>query len=65
MEVLLPAALRAARQTPAPLDAAVRLFDLIEKIAQRSAYLALLAEYPDTLARVAAWSPPAPGRPNT
>ncbi|RBL87826.1 bifunctional [glutamate--ammonia ligase]-adenylyl-L-tyrosine phosphorylase/[glutamate--ammonia-ligase] adenylyltransferase [Streptomyces cavourensis] len=53
MEVLLPAALRAARQTPAPLNAAVRLFDLIEKIAQRSAYLALLAEYPDTLARVA------------
>ncbi|WP_454673517.1 bifunctional [glutamate--ammonia ligase]-adenylyl-L-tyrosine phosphorylase/[glutamate--ammonia-ligase] adenylyltransferase [Achromobacter pestifer] len=53
METLLPAALRAARQTPAPLDAAVRLFDLIEKIAQRSAYLALLAEYPDTLARVA------------
>ena len=53
MEVLLPAALRAARQTTAPLNAAVRLFDLIEKIAQRSAYLALLAEYPDTLARVA------------
>ena len=49
----LPAALRAARQTPAPLQAAVRLFDLIETIAQRSAYLALLAEYPDTLARVA------------
>ncbi|WP_367351737.1 bifunctional [glutamate--ammonia ligase]-adenylyl-L-tyrosine phosphorylase/[glutamate--ammonia-ligase] adenylyltransferase [Achromobacter animicus] len=53
MEVLLPAALRAALQTPAPHEAAVRLFDLIEKIAQRSAYLALLAEYPDTLARVA------------
>ncbi|EHK64880.1 bifunctional [glutamate--ammonia ligase]-adenylyl-L-tyrosine phosphorylase/[glutamate--ammonia-ligase] adenylyltransferase [Achromobacter arsenitoxydans] len=53
MEVLLPAALRAALQTPAPREAAVRLFDLIEKIAQRSAYLALLAEYPDTLARVA------------
>ena len=53
MEALLPAALRAALQTPAPLDAAVRLFDLIEKIAQRSTYLALLAEYPDTLARVA------------
>ena len=31
----------------------MRLFDLIETIAQRSAYLALLAEYPDTLARVA------------
>ena len=29
------------------------MFDLIETIAQRSAYLALLAEYPDTLARVA------------
>jgi glutamate-ammonia-ligase adenylyltransferase len=53
MEVLLPAALRAALHTPAPREAAVRLFDLIEKIAQRSAYLALLAEYPDTLARVA------------
>lgn len=53
MEILLPAALRAALQTPAPREAAVRLFDLIEKIAQRSAYLALLAEYPDTLARVA------------
>lgn len=53
VEALLPAALRAARQTPAPLQAAVRLFDLIETIAQRSAYLALLAEYPDTLARVA------------
>lgn len=53
MDALLPAALRAALQTPAPLQATVRLFDLIEKIAQRSAYLALLAEYPDTLARVA------------
>ncbi|MGB3816735.1 bifunctional [glutamate--ammonia ligase]-adenylyl-L-tyrosine phosphorylase/[glutamate--ammonia-ligase] adenylyltransferase [Achromobacter pulmonis] len=53
LEALLPAALRAASQTGAPLDAAVRLLDLIEKIAQRSAYLALLAEYPDTLARVA------------
>ncbi|WP_251864501.1 bifunctional [glutamate--ammonia ligase]-adenylyl-L-tyrosine phosphorylase/[glutamate--ammonia-ligase] adenylyltransferase [Achromobacter sp. Marseille-Q4962] len=53
LETLLPAALRAALQTPAPAQAAVRLFDLIETIAQRSAYLALLAEYPDTLARVA------------
>ena len=53
MDALLPAALRAALRTPAPLQATVRLFDLIEKIAQRSAYLALLAEYPDTLARVA------------
>jgi glutamate-ammonia-ligase adenylyltransferase len=53
LEALLPAALQAASQTSAPLEAATRLFDLIEAIAQRSAYLALLAEYPDTLARVA------------
>ncbi|CAJ49992.1 bifunctional [glutamate--ammonia ligase]-adenylyl-L-tyrosine phosphorylase/[glutamate--ammonia-ligase] adenylyltransferase [Bordetella avium] len=53
LEALLPAALQAAAQTNAPLEAATRLFDLIEAIAQRSAYLALLAEYPDTLARVA------------
>ena len=53
LEALLPAAVQAARQTPAPHQAAVRLFDLIEAIAQRSAYLALLAEFPDTLARVA------------
>jgi len=53
LDALLPAALHAATQTPAPRDAAVRLLDLIEAIAQRSAYLALLAEYPDTLARVA------------
>ncbi|GAB1578441.1 bifunctional [glutamate--ammonia ligase]-adenylyl-L-tyrosine phosphorylase/[glutamate--ammonia-ligase] adenylyltransferase [Bordetella petrii] len=53
LEALLPAALAAARQTGAPAQAAVRLLDLIETIAQRSAYLALLAEFPDTLARVA------------
>jgi len=53
LEALLPAAVQAAQQTPAPRQATVRLFDLIETIAQRSAYLALLAEYPDTLARVA------------
>jgi glutamate-ammonia-ligase adenylyltransferase len=53
VETLLPITLEAARRTSAPVEAAVRLFDLIESIAQRSAYLALLAEYPDTLARVA------------
>jgi len=53
LEALLPAAVQAAQQTLAPRQATVRLFDLIETIAQRSAYLALLAEYPDTLARVA------------
>ena len=53
LEALLPAAVRAAQATSAPLAAASRLFDLIEAVAQRSAYLALLAEYPDTLARLA------------
>lgn len=53
VDALLPAALAAAAQTGAPQEAAIRLFDLIEAIAQRSAYLALLAEFPDTLARVA------------
>ncbi len=53
VETLLPAAISAASQTAEPLAAATRLLDLIEQIAQRSAYLALLAEYPETLARVA------------
>lgn len=53
VEALLPAAVRAAQATSVPLQAATRLFDLIEAVSQRSAYLALLAEYPDTLARVA------------
>jgi glutamate-ammonia-ligase adenylyltransferase len=53
VEALLPSAVRAAEQTAAPMAAAVRLFDLVEAIAQRSPYLALLAEYPDTLARLA------------
>jgi len=53
IQALLPAAVQAASQTDAPLAAATRLFDLIEHIAPRSAYLALFAEYPGTLVRVA------------
>lgn len=53
LETLLPAAISAAAKTDHPEQTAIRLFDLIEQIAQRSAYLALLAEYPETLARVA------------
>ncbi|GAB2910464.1 bifunctional [glutamate--ammonia ligase]-adenylyl-L-tyrosine phosphorylase/[glutamate--ammonia-ligase] adenylyltransferase [Paralcaligenes ginsengisoli] len=53
VEALLPAAISAAAKTANPQQTAIRLFDLIEQIAQRSAYLALLAEYPETLARVA------------
>ncbi|AHG64299.1 bifunctional [glutamate--ammonia ligase]-adenylyl-L-tyrosine phosphorylase/[glutamate--ammonia-ligase] adenylyltransferase [Advenella mimigardefordensis] len=53
LEKLLPAVIQAAARTPLPNTACARLFDLIETIAQRSAYIALLAEFPDTLARVA------------
>ncbi len=53
VEALLPIAMRAAQQTPSPMAAALRLLDLIEAVAQRSAYLALLAEFPETMLRVA------------
>ena len=53
LEALLPAVISAAARTANPEQTAVRLFDLIEQVAQRSAYLALLAEYPETLARLA------------
>ena len=52
LDTLLPALLRAAAATENPATSATRLFDLVEHIAQRSAYMALLAEYPETLARV-------------
>lgn len=53
IDTLLPIALEAARQTHQPMITALRLLDLIESISQRSAYVALLAEYPETLARIA------------
>ncbi|MYN11903.1 bifunctional [glutamate--ammonia ligase]-adenylyl-L-tyrosine phosphorylase/[glutamate--ammonia-ligase] adenylyltransferase [Pusillimonas sp. TS35] len=53
LEDLLPAIVRASAGTDQPAVTTTRLLDLVEQIAQRSAYLALLAEYPDTLARVA------------
>ena len=53
LAALLPAVVDACAGTKAPAPALLRMFGLIEHIAQRSAYMALLAEYPDTLARVA------------
>lgn len=50
---LIPAVLQAADPTESPAQTATRLLDLIEAVAQRSAYLALLVEYPAVLARVA------------
>lgn len=53
IDILLPLALNAAQHTTQPLSAALKLLDLIESVAQRGAYLALLAEYPETLSRIA------------
>ncbi|MCB5363279.1 bifunctional [glutamate--ammonia ligase]-adenylyl-L-tyrosine phosphorylase/[glutamate--ammonia-ligase] adenylyltransferase [Pusillimonas sp. CC-YST705] len=53
LDALLPAAVEAAAATGNPAQTLSRLLELIERIAQRSAYLALLTEYPNTLARMA------------
>jgi len=53
VDELLPLLLQSALATEHPKTAALRLLDLIETIAQRSAYLALLVEFPETLKRVA------------
>lgn len=52
LDALLPAIVDAAANTPEPEQTAIRLLDLVEQVAQRSAYLALMAEYPEILARV-------------
>lgn len=53
IKALIPSILLAAAKTDNPEQACFYLFDLIETIAQRSAYIALLAEYPEILQRVA------------
>ena len=53
LERLAPALARAARATPDPDATLARGVDLIEAIATRAAYLALLAEHPEALERVA------------
>jgi len=53
LEALLPRLVNAAADCPEPATTAIRLLDLVDHIASRSAYLALLAEYPDTLKRLA------------
>jgi glutamate-ammonia-ligase adenylyltransferase len=49
----VPALARAARATPDPEATLARGTDLVEAIASRAAYLALLAEHPEALERVA------------
>lgn len=53
LQRLLPEIMKVSGQQPEPAVTATRLLSLVEHIASRSAYLALLAEYPDTLTRVA------------
>ena len=53
LDLLLPALWRAAEATPDAHSTFARGVDLVEAIASRAAYLALLAEHPQALARVA------------
>jgi len=52
-DALVPALVAAARGTPDPDATLARGLDLIEAISRRASYLALLAEHPDALGRVA------------
>ncbi len=51
-DALIPALVRAAAATPDPETTLARGVDLMEAIARRAAYLALLAERPEALQRV-------------
>jgi glutamate-ammonia-ligase adenylyltransferase len=53
LDALIPALARAARVTPDAETTLTRSLDLVEAIASRAAYLALLAEHPQALERVA------------
>jgi [glutamine synthetase] adenylyltransferase / [glutamine synthetase]-adenylyl-L-tyrosine phosphorylase len=53
LERLMPALARAAQATPDPYATLTRGVALVEAIASRAAYLALLAEHPEALERVA------------
>jgi glutamate-ammonia-ligase adenylyltransferase len=53
VDVLVPLLARAAQTTPDPSQTFARGMDLIEAVARRASYLALLAEHPQALERVA------------
>lgn len=52
-DALMPALARAAAATPDPDATLARGLDLVEAVARRAAYLALLAEHPEALERIA------------
>jgi glutamate-ammonia-ligase adenylyltransferase len=54
IEHLMPTLMDAAAATSSPVDALVRLCRLVQAVARRSAYLALLQEQPAARARIAA-----------
>jgi glutamate-ammonia-ligase adenylyltransferase len=49
LDALLPLALRSAAATPQPTATLERVLNLLESVARRSVYLALLADHPQTL----------------
>ncbi len=53
LDAVIPALARASRVTPDPDTTLARGVELVEAIASRAAYLALLAEHPQALERVA------------
>jgi len=53
IDTLVPALARAAAAAPQPDATLARCLDLVEAIARRAAYLALLAEHPEALERIA------------
>src|SRR2546421_1246342 len=53
LDTLVPILARACSTTPDPETTLARALDLVEAIASRAAYLALLAEHPEALERVA------------
>ena len=52
-DAIVPLLIQAAAEQPNPTDTLMRLFDFLENISRRSAYLAFLNEHPQTLAHLA------------
>ena len=52
-DAIVPLLVQAAAEQPNPTDTLMRLFDFLENISRRSAYLAFLNEHPQTLAQLA------------
>jgi glutamate-ammonia-ligase adenylyltransferase len=62
---LLPPLIEVSAGFPNAQETLARILALLEAIARRGPYLALLKEYPQTLRQVAGWSAAARGRRST